>query len=309
MPVMSAGAGVSGASQRGGAGGTQAAPVTTAGAMGSAGAMGGAPAAGGGGASAGPVDPECDLRGVWIEQHVLRNVALGATQLATSWGYHRIEQQGERVRIVQSVDCGMTVRGTADVSLSDATTLAVATRTPHATGVAGTFKRSADGTRCSLAFERSYGMRGADRARFIDPLWKVGDPPKPLSEFPLPRNAADGMEDWEGDGFEGITILTGLGDRYIAQIDYFDIRGDVPARATQFGGDGVLSVDHDARETISAQTPALLQTTGIAMPPGYAFMARVDGEFEIPVDTPPTLQACKRVQALAIEKFGDPPRP
>jgi hypothetical protein len=254
-----------------------------------------------------PADAPCDLTGEWILQHVTRNSALGAVQTATNWHYHRIAQQGDRLTITASVDCGFTVRGTTDASLPDATLEAVALRSPNATGVAGTSMLSADSQSCSLAFDRAYSIRGADRARFLDPIWKVGDPPKDLSEFTLPTSAADGMEDWDSDGHEGVTQTTGFGERYGMQIDWNAVRGQAPLHPTKFGGEGVLALDYDVRDSVSAETAILLQTSGTPMSPGYAFMARVDGELE-PIDVQGALPFCKQVQALAVAEFGDPAR-
>jgi hypothetical protein len=258
-----------------------------------------------------PVDPvvaDCDLSGSWIAQHVTRNSALGAVQSATNWHFHRIEQTADRFRVTESVDCGFAVRGTTDVSISDATLEAVATRSRNATGVGGTFQLGADAQSCELSFERAYTIRGADRARFLDAVWSVGDPPKDLNEFTLPTSAADGMEDWDSDGHEGVTQTTGFGERYSAQLDWYSVHGRVPLRANEFGGEGVLAVDYDARESIAAETPALLQTMGTPMSPGYARMVRIDGELAA-ADAASKLELCKQVQAMAVAKFGDPPRP
>jgi hypothetical protein len=260
-------------------------------------------------------NPDCDLSGRWIAQHVTRNSALGAVQAATSWHLHLVVQRGERFVVTQSMDCGFAVRGTTDVSLPDATLEAVAVRSLDATGVSGSYAPSADGQSCAFEFDRSYSLRGADRTRFIDPVWKVGDPPKALSEFKLPTNAADGMEDWDQDGHEGITQTTGFGDRYSVQLDWYALHGQTPLRARQFGGEGsvavdYVAVDYDERESISSETSALLQNVGTPMSPGYASLVRVDGELDV-VETGehPRLQTCKNVQALAVAKFGNPASP
>jgi hypothetical protein len=271
-----------------------------------AGAVGGSAAVEAPG-NAPPADRPCDLSGEWILQHVTRNSALGAVQTATNWHYHRIAQQGDRFTITKSVDCGFAVRGTTDASLSDATLEAIAVRSPNATGVAGTSALAADGRGCTLAFDRAYSIRGADRVRFLESVWKVGDPPKDLSEFALPTSAANGMEDWDDDGHEGVTQTTGFGERYGMQLDWNAVHGQAPLHPMEFGGEGTLALDYDARESIAAETPALLQTTGTPMPPGYAFMARVDGELEASA-AQGTLQFCKQVQALSVAKFGDPAR-
>jgi hypothetical protein len=273
-----------------------------------------APASAASGAGALPALPTppvpgspCDLTGEWIFQHVTRNSALGAVQTATNWHYHRIAQQGDRLTITASVDCGFAVRGTTDASLSDATLEAIAVRSPNATGVAGSSVLSADAETCTLGFDRAYSIRGADRARFLESVWKVGDPPRDLSEFAVPTGAADGMEDWDADGHEGVTQTTGFGERYGMQIDWNAVHGQAPLHAKEFGGEGTLVLDYDVRESVSAETAALLQTTGTPMSPGYAFMARVDGELE-PIAVQGALPFCKQVQALAVARFGDPAR-
>jgi hypothetical protein len=252
----------------------------------------------------------CDLRGMWIDQHITRNAALGAVQIATNWNYHRIEQDGERFRVVESLDCGYVVRGTTDVALSDATLEAMARYSTNAVGTEGTFAPTADGEKCELAFDRIYVIRGANKERFLDAVWQIGDPPKELDEFDLPSNAMEGMEDWDNDGHEAITQLTGLGDRYSAEIDWHAMRGQVPQHSDRFGGEGVISVDFDGLESVSTETIPLLQATSVSMSPGYGFLARVDDTLRV-VDSGdhPELETCKNVQALAVEMFGDPPSP
>ena len=127
----------------------------------------------GGGADAGGA--ACDLRGTWIDQHSTRNTALGAVQLATNWAYHRIEQDGDRFRIVESLDCGYVVRGSTNVSLADATLEAMARYSTNSVGTEGTFAPTADGEKCELVFDRIYKIRGANKERFLDAV-RAGDP-------------------------------------------------------------------------------------------------------------------------------------
>jgi hypothetical protein len=255
----------------------------------------------------------CDLSGTWVTQHNTTNSALGAPQLATNWNYHRIEQDGSRVRIVDSLDCGYVVRGSTDVALSDATLEAMARFTTNAVGVEGTFEPTKDGKGCTLHMDRIYTIRGANKKKFLDASWKIGDADKPLSEFSLPSNADEGMEDWDEDEHEGITQLTGLGDRYTAQLDWHAFSGTLTAGAIEgaepVGGEGVISVDYDARESVSEQTSILLRTSSVPMPPGYGFLVRADDLDIVTSGDHPELATCKNVQALAVEKLGDPPRP
>jgi len=257
----------------------------------------------------------CDLSGAWVTQHVTTNTALGAPQLATNWSYHVFEQDGTRVRIVDSLDCGYVVRGTTDVALADATLEAMAVKATHAVGVEGTLVPTDGGQGCELELDRIYTIRGANRAMFLDSVWEVGDPPRPLSAFTLPSDASDGMEDWDHDGHEGITQLTGLGDRYTAQIDWYALSGTLPLVDGKLGVDpigtepGVIVADYDARESVSMETPALLRTSSVPAPPGYGSMVRADRLARLREGESPELETCRSVQALAVQSFGDPPKP
>lgn len=253
-------------------------------------------------------DNPCDLSGTWISQHITRNSALGADQLATNWNYMVIAQSGDSFHITANYDCGYVVRGTTDVSLSDDTLEAMAVQASHGVGTKGTSAPTDDG-KCKVDFDRIYVLRGANKPKFLDAVWKIGDPPKGLDQFMLPANADEGMEDWDHDGHEGLTQLTGLGDRYTAELDWREFHGTVPQGVDQFGGDGVLRVDYDSRESVSVETPALLQTSSEPMSPGYGFMARVADDKVAATGDHKELQTCKNVQALAVMKFGDPPAP
>ena len=115
------------------------------------------------------------------------------------------------------------------------------------------------------------------------------------------------------DGHEAITQLTGLGDRYTAQIDWHAFAGTLPREELAsddaiVGGEGVLHADYDAIESVSDETPALLRTSSVPMSPGYALMVRADA-LEVATGEHAELETCKRVQALAVERFGDPPAP
>jgi hypothetical protein len=253
---------------------------------------------------------QCDLSGEWIVQHTTVNVALGTEVLATNWSYHRYARSGDAFEITESLDCGYVVRGASEVSLSDDTLEAMALQASNGIGTRVRFAPTADGARCALQTDRIYSIRGANKARFLDATWQVGDPDLALSEFELPVDAAGGMEDWDHDGHEGITQLTSFGDRYTSQLDWHALRGEVEAGADQFGGDGVIAADYDAFESVSTETEALLRTVSTPMPPGYGWLARVDDALDTePDDARRELAICRQVQTLAIERFGDPPRP
>jgi len=253
----------------------------------------------------------CDLSGVWVTQHVTTNTALGATQLATNWNYHRIEQDGTRVRIVDSLDCGYVVRGTTDVSLGDAALEAMAVHATNAVGVEGTLEPTGDG--CELAMERIYTIRGANKAEFLDAVWQIGDAPKELDEFQLPANEAEGMEDWDDDGHEAITQLTGFGDRYTAQIDWHAFHGTLLLEDGQLGdvlgGEDVIFAEYDAIDSVSEETLEVLRTSSVPMSPGVGLMLRADDLEIVTSGEHPELDTCKNVQAMAVDAFGSPARP
>ena len=193
------------------------------------------------------------------------------------------------------------------MALSDATTEALARRTSYSTGRKGFFRPTADG-KCEWSLDRIYNLRGAQNAKFLDDVWKVGDPPKDLSTFPpLPANAAEGMDDWDADGKEGITLSTGLGDRYVAQRDWTEEHGFVPQGTGKFGGEGAIVTTWDGQEKVSTQTSPLLQTTSTPMSPGYSYWERV-GDRLVVVDSGahPELETCKHAVALALSDFPDP---
>jgi hypothetical protein len=254
------------------------------------------------------------MSGAWVAQHVTTNTALGAVQRSTNWSYLRFEQTGTQLRVVDALDCGYVVRGTTDVSLDDATLEAMARMSTNAVGVMGSVEPAGDGQSCAFSLDRIYSIRGANKAEFLDARWEIGDAPKPLSEFTLPTSEQDGMEDWDDDGHEGLTQLTGLGDRYTAQLDWHAFSGTLALEdgvlgAHALGGMGMLVADYDMLESVSQQTPALLQTSSVPEPPGYAQLMRADALVRESTGAHPELEACKQVQAFAVQHFGDPAKP
>jgi hypothetical protein len=250
----------------------------------------------------------CDMNGRFIQVEITHSQALGATQTTRNWFYHEVAQAPDgSFTITKSLNCGIRVTGTTTVTLPDATTEALALKTSYSTGRKGFFRPTADG-RCEWSLDRIYNLRGAKSAEFLDDIWKVGDPPKDLSEFPpLPANAAEGMDDWDADGKEGITLQTGLGDRYVAQRDWNQEHGFVAQNLDKFGGDGMIVTTWDGQEKVSTQTSPLLQTTSTPMSPGFSYWERV-GERLVVVTTGahPELETCKHAVALALTDFPEP---
>ncbi len=255
--------------------------------------------AGEGGGSA-----ECNMAGQWVVAQVTFSTALGSTQTSVNWFWHDISQSGDAFTIDDSLNCGFRVTGSTTVTLDDDTLAALAEHNSSSVGRKGTMKLTGDSSACDFSLGRAYNLRGANYATFLSNVWSMGDPDKPLSEFPqLPGNAAAGMEDWDGDGVEGITLSTGFGERYVAQRDYNEHHGIVPKNADEFGGAGVVIVEWDGQEAVSDETPPLLRTGSTPDGDGYAYYKRVDGELEIGATD---LATCKNVQRIALETWPNP---
>lgn len=272
---------------------------------GDAGSVGGPDARPGPRFDAAPGTGECDMTGEWVVAQVTFSEALGQDQKSVNWFYHRIEQTGATFTIADSYNCGFRVTGTTTVTLKDATLEALATHNSSSVGRGGTFTES--GGMCVFDLERTYNIRGADKDAFLWDHWSIGDPDKELNTFPtLPGDAAAGMQDWDSDGHEGFTLVTGLGERYVAQRDWNSHSGYVPKGATEFGGEGVVVVEWDGQEAVSTETPPLLRTTSLPLSPGWAYWGRVDAMVEIvTTGDSPVLDTCKNVQRAALEMFPD----
>ena len=245
-----------------------------------------------------PATP-CDMTGAWIGELHTTSTALGADQRATNWYYFEITQSGERFTIGKALHCGFIVEGTTSVTLADATLASLASTEYAGPGRQGTFKPTADNQSCTFSLDRTYNIRGANKAMYLTAVWNVGDPPKALNTFPQLPKVPPGMEDWEMDVQHGITLVTGLGKRYVAQRDWTEHLGTVPQFATEFGvetGPGKITVTWDSQEAVSDQTSPILRTTATPKGPGWSRFARAEGRL-----TPGAtdLQTCKSVQQLA----------
>jgi hypothetical protein len=242
----------------------------------------------------------CDMTGVWIAEQHVTSTALSSDQNTTTWYYYKFTQQGDHFTVVDQLDCGLVVDGTTTVTLDDATLEALATQEFAGLGRGGTFKKSADGQHCDFSLDRMYNVRGAGKAQYLTNTWKVGDPPKALSEFPALPTTPPGMEDWDKDNMDGITLRSGLGNRYVCQRDYNEHAGTVPQFASTFGGQGVITVKWDSQEGISQQTPALLRISATPKGDGWARYARADSTLTVvTTGAHPALDTCRNVQQLA----------
>ncbi len=260
---------------------------------------------GGGTAVDADVPGPCDMTGVWVaEQHVV-SLALSAEQFSTTWYYYEIEQTGDRFTITDGMNCGLVVDGTTTVTIGAATLAALARQEMAGPNRQGTYTQNGD--QCEFSLDRSYNIRGASKAQYLTDHWNIGDPDKELLTFPALPTAPPGMEDWDGDNMDGITLTSQLGSRYVAQRDWNQHHGTTDTFASQFGretGDGVIVVKWDNQEAISDQTDKRLRITAAPSGNGWARYARAPQLEIIPDDD---LTSCRNVQLLAQQVWPSGP--
>ena len=259
------------------------------------------------GADAGPTGPDadvgerpCDMTGTWIAEQHTTSTALSTDQNTTTWYFYQFTQTGDRFVATRSYNCGLVVDGTTTVTIDDKTLAALAVNEAAGMNRGGTFAATSDG-KCAFALDRMYNLRGASKAMYLTGSWNVGDPPRPLNQFPAMPSAPPGMEDWDTDGMHGITLRSSLGNRYVAQRDYNEHAGVVPPFAAEFGGPGVIVVKWDSQEGISSQTGALLRVTATPKGDGWARYARADGRLTVVDGADGPLRTCTNVKNLAAE--------
>jgi hypothetical protein len=196
--------------------------------------------------------------------------------------------------IARALGRALVVDGTTTVTIGDETLAALARQEMAGPNRQGTYAQNGD--QCEFSLDRSYNLRGANKAQYLTDHWNVGDPDKELSTFPELPSAPPGMEDWDGDEMDGITLTSGLGPRYVSQRDWNQHSGTTDTFASQFGGEGVIVVEWDNQEGISDQTAPLLRNTASPSGDGWARYARAP-QLEIIRDD--DLTSCRNVQQLA----------
>jgi hypothetical protein len=191
-----------------------AAAISPAGAAGNAGVAGdatssagsisgGASGAGGvsqlAGASAMEPASACDLSGRWLSTVRTVTDALGQQQIAHSYVYYEITQQGDAFTVSKGMDCGDDAVGAGAFAATvdfRAAWASVASKAGY-TGRMGTSVVAGAG--CQVEFAKWYTVRGATVPYYTD------------SSKPMPTvdqqamNGQPGWEDWDGDGNPGIT--------------------------------------------------------------------------------------------------------
>jgi hypothetical protein len=178
-------------------------------------------------------DTACDMSGWWAarESEYERDSVVGDVQSSSQWLLMHLDQSGDTFHVVDDLDCGVRVTGSATVEYTPASLRAVLYLNRMDGGGArrartGTSRPSNGG--CALTFERWYKIRGATDAYL--PADFTADPPLktlvPLPSESDPVNGTDfppGATDPDGDGIPGIAFhVAGIfaGTRSSAQRDW-----------------------------------------------------------------------------------------
>lgn len=211
-------------------------------------------------------DPDCDFTGVWMARQQTVSEALGLGQTSNNWYFIEFSQSGTALTVVDSMDCGIEIRGSATVTISRAT-LEAALQYNRQVGRKGTLEK-VDG-KCALDVARFWSIRGAEEAGFVpnearDSTDSIADVAKAK---PLPTESMpDGAIDTEGDGELGIAfqasgVLEGV--RNSVQRDWtrwFTEPGYEITPAVAWPEDVVVRADFDNEEVVLAASNSLLRT-------------------------------------------------
>jgi hypothetical protein len=209
--------------------------------------------ANGGSCDAPKRDTDCDLTGYWAarETDYTRDSVLGSIQTSSTWYLYRLEQTGDDFRIVEEIECGTHVTGSAVVDSTPGTLrgLIYANRqdavSPHGARH-GTSKKASGG--CAVTLDRRYKIRGVTDAYL--PIDFASNPAlADLPPLPSVTNAVtsteipEGSVDTDGDGIPGVAYaITGFvnGTRNAAQRDWKEFA--TPAGKTVPAASLVLSI-------------------------------------------------------------------
>jgi hypothetical protein len=161
-------------------------------------------------------DRACDMTGYWAarETDYTRDTVIGALQTSSAWSLYRFEQTGDDFKVVEHLECGVHVSGSANVDTTGGTLRALLYRNRmdamSSHGARRGTSAAVDGG-CSVTFDRWYKVRGvaesflpADFASkpeltTLTPLPAVDDPVKSTT---FPKAA----EDWDADGTPGVAF-------------------------------------------------------------------------------------------------------
>lgn len=177
-------------------------------------------------------DTACDLTGYWAvrETDYTRDSILGGIQTSSTWYLYRLEQTGDDFHIVEEIECGVHVTGSAVVDSTPGTLrgLLYANRqdalSPHGARH-GTSKPASGG--CAVTLDRRYKIRGVTEA-YLPADFSQNPALSTLLPLPSVANPVTGTEvpagsvDTDGNGIPGVAyaITSPNGIRDAAQRDW-----------------------------------------------------------------------------------------
>jgi len=125
---------------------------------------------------------------------------LGAKQVAFSWFYVELTQQGEHLSMTTGLSCGGTTLGLPimEAKLDDSAAWPAYMERVRYDGRQGTSKESGDS--CQISFEPMTLVRGASVSTYRD----LSVPMPTLAQ--LAQGSSPGWEDWDQDGNPGVTV-------------------------------------------------------------------------------------------------------
>jgi len=206
----------------------------------------------------------CAMDGYWAirQSTYLREPILGGLQVSSNWFFFRLAQEGDAFRVLEALDCGILVTGSATVRYSPASLRAIL----HASGMDGSrgrparrgAARPAPGGGCTVSFDRWYAVRGLDDTFLPQDFLSAPDlttlPPLPTVADPAsPGPFPSGTVDPDADGLPGLSFrIEGIaaGVRNSAQRDWKEFGvldgATVPASTMSF----VLPGAFDLQESV-----------------------------------------------------------
>lgn len=217
-------------------------------------------AAGAGAATSGASAGACDLRGPsfsgqWLVSQRTVVAGLGVKQRAAWWFYYELQQDGAELTVSKGLVCGSQVFPVDPLGASvqfEASFPAMVTKNSH-DGRRG--RVVANGSGCTVSFERAYSVVGATLPYYADPAT-----PLPLLAEQA-SGTSPGWEDWDEDGEPGVSLhVSGIarGARYTALRSFGDWSGSVTSAGSKFQ---LAVTDWGQDEAVLGATSDLLKQT------------------------------------------------
>lgn len=160
-------------------------------------------------------DTDCDMSGYWAARATAyeRDAIIGAVQVSSTWSLLRLEQRDDRFRVIEHLDCGVLVTGSATIETPATTLRALIASSrmdapPHGP-LRGTSRR--EGASCAVNIDRWYKVLGAT-ARHLPEDFSMRPPLESLPPLPTAKDPLNGTEappgatDPDGDAIPGIAF-------------------------------------------------------------------------------------------------------